>query len=94
MSEYFAPPILPYSFVNAHTFGALIMDDQSKAGGGASTINRFCSSHDFSRGHYYNLKKDGLGPAEIRIGRKIIITDEAAAAWRRKMERLTAEAAA
>lgn len=60
----------------------------------AFTVPEFCRVHNLSTSGYYELKKEGLTPKEIRLGRKVIITTEAAANWRRKMEDLTAEAAA
>ena len=68
------------------------MDDQSKDRRQAHTIDEFCENNRISRSAYYNLKKDGLGPREMRCGRKPIITPEAEDDWRRMMERLTAEA--
>jgi hypothetical protein len=51
----------------------------------AFTIQEFCDAHRISRSRYFELKKLGLGPAEKRVlNNKIIITQEAAAAWRRK----------
>ena len=34
----------------------------------AYTIREFCDAHRFSRSHYYNLKRRGLGPDETRLG--------------------------
>jgi hypothetical protein len=48
------------------------------------TIDEFAFAHGFSRAHYYNLKKRGLGPDETRLIKKIIITDEAGARWRKR----------
>ena len=59
----------------------------------AFTIPQFCHSHRMSRSEYYALKKRNLTPAEIRLGRKVIISGEAAERWRRRMEKLTAEGA-
>jgi hypothetical protein len=52
----------------------------------AFTIAEFCDSHRFSRSHYYNLKRLGLGPDESDVGGVIIITVESAARWRRQQE--------
>ena len=68
------------------------MDDQSKGSRQASTIDEFCENNRIGRSTYYNLRKDGLGPREMRCGRKGIITPEAEDDWRRMMERRTAEA--
>jgi hypothetical protein len=39
--------------------------------------------HGISWGHYFNLRKRGEAPDEMRAGRRVIITPEAAVAWRR-----------
>jgi hypothetical protein len=60
----------------------------------AFSINEFCARHGpISRSYYYKLKEAGLGPREIRIGARVLISKEAAAAWRRERE-TTTEAAA
>jgi len=56
------------------------------AGADAASISRFCARHDISRATYYNLRQAGLGPREMRIGARVLITAEAAAAWRRERE--------
>ena len=52
----------------------------------AYTIAEFCESHRISRSKLYQLWHAGTGPAFKNIGRKKIITTEAAAAWRRQGE--------
>ena len=53
----------------------------------ALTVTEFCALHGISDvARYYRLRRDGLGPVEIRIGRTIRISREAAAAWRRARE--------
>jgi hypothetical protein len=52
----------------------------------AFTIRQFCESHNISHSGYYELKKLDLGPTEMKIGRKKLISQEAAAEWRRRME--------
>jgi predicted DNA-binding transcriptional regulator AlpA len=56
----------------------------------AFSIPEFCRRHGFSRGTFYNLKKLGQGPRETHIGKRIIITREAAAVWLRKQEQKSA----
>jgi hypothetical protein len=56
------------------------------------TIAEWCSARRISRSSYYNLKRAGLGPAELRIGVKVTITPEADAAWRKQMQTRTADA--
>jgi hypothetical protein len=48
----------------------------------AASIEMFCRKHGISVAYYYELRKDGLAPREVTIGRRILITREDAAAWR------------
>jgi hypothetical protein len=48
----------------------------------AFTIPEFCEAHRISRAHYYVIKKAGLGPREMRVLNRVIITVEAARDWR------------
>ncbi|MCC7203113.1 MAG: hypothetical protein IT393_10700 [Nitrospirae bacterium] len=52
----------------------------------AFTISDFCESHKISRAFFYQLVKAGKGPLIIRLGSKRLVTKEAAAEWRRKLE--------
>jgi len=51
------------------------------------TIPEFCSTHgDISRQFLHKLIKDGKGPRLMKVGRRTLITAEAAADWRKQME--------
>jgi hypothetical protein len=51
------------------------------------TIKEFCTRHHISRGKYFDLRKAGLGPAEMRLGHALVrITAEADRAWQRARE--------
>lgn len=52
----------------------------------AFTIEEFCRLNGFSRAHYFNLKKDGLGPRTMQVGARRLISKESAAMWRRERE--------
>ena len=52
----------------------------------AHSIKAFCEAHDISRNLFYTLKKQGLAPKMISLGKRRLITEEAATEWRRKME--------
>jgi hypothetical protein len=52
----------------------------------AYSIDEFCKAHGLSRSTYYNLKKLGLGPREMSVLTRKLISDEAAAEWRRERE--------
>jgi hypothetical protein len=59
------------------------MDTQTKV---ANHVDEFCRQHGISRAHFYNLLKRGDGPAILKAGRRTLISAEAAAEWRRRME--------
>lgn len=59
----------------------------------AATVDEFCHAHRISRGTFYNLLKVGQGPAVMKVGTRTLVSCEAAAAWRRLMERQTVEVA-
>jgi hypothetical protein len=52
----------------------------------ATGIAAFCESHGISRSTYYNLKALGGAPREMRVGRRVLISEEAAVEWRRLKE--------
>lgn len=52
----------------------------------AYNIREFCEAHRISESMYYKLRAEGLGPREARALSKVIITQEAAADWRRQRE--------
>jgi predicted DNA-binding transcriptional regulator AlpA len=52
----------------------------------ATSIVEFTKSHGISRATFYNLKKRGLAPKTLLVGRRRLVSAEAAAAWRRAME--------
>ena len=52
----------------------------------AFTVAEFCTAHGISRSLYYELKRAGLGPVEMRLRNRRAISVEAAAAWRKARE--------
>jgi hypothetical protein len=56
---------------------------------GAVSIPAFCKAHGISCAHFYNLRKRGLAPRTLVAGRRRLVSDESAAAWRKSMEQLT-----
>lgn len=56
-----------------------------------STVAEFCADHRIGRTLLYQLIKDGKGPALMKVGRRTLISAEAAADWRKRMENNTAE---
>jgi len=51
------------------------------------SVPEFCHSHGISRGMFYKLLGEGRGPKAVKIGRRTLISSEAAEEWRRRMER-------
>lgn len=55
------------------------------------TVPEFCAEHGgISKVFFYSLIKQGKGPRLMKVGRRTLITAEAAAEWRQRMERETA----
>lgn len=52
----------------------------------AYTIEEFAQAHRICRATVYNLIKAGSGPRTMKVGARTLITMEAAAEWRRRME--------
>ena len=59
------------------------METQTKL---AFSIPQFCAAHGISRPFYYSLKAQGIAPREMRMGTRVLISQEAAAEWRRERE--------
>jgi hypothetical protein len=55
----------------------------------AATVPEFCESHRISRALFYILQREGTGPRVMRVRRRTLITADAAADWRRRMEQAT-----
>ena len=51
------------------------------------SVAGFCHQHGISRGTFYKLLNEGRGPKAVKIGRRTLISSEAAQEWRRRMER-------
>jgi hypothetical protein len=58
--------------------------------GDAHTRLSFCTSNKISESLYHELKRQGKGPREIELNKRIIITEEAERDWRREREAETA----
>lgn len=53
------------------------------------TVDGFCQAHHIARSYFNALRNQGLGPVVYKLGRRIFISGEAAAQWRRRMEAKT-----
>jgi hypothetical protein len=52
----------------------------------AYSIPEFCNANRISEGYYFKLRARGEAPDEMRIGRRVIVTAEALAKWRKERE--------
>jgi len=52
----------------------------------AYSIPLFCARHGISERFYFKLKAAGCGPAEMRLGNRMLISREAAVRWRAEHE--------
>jgi len=57
-----------------------------QAGRGAYSIAEFCVAHRISRSKFYQLVKQGLAPRMMCIGKRRLVSVEAAIDWRRERE--------
>ena len=60
----------------------------------AMSIREFCALHGISDDMFYKMKRDGWGPATMKVGSRTLISVEAAAEWRREREEAAAAEAA
>lgn len=58
----------------------------------AFTVDEFCAAHGISPSFFYKLTTQGNGPRLMKLGYKTLVSAEAAAEWRTKMEAQTAQA--
>jgi predicted DNA-binding transcriptional regulator AlpA len=56
----------------------------------AFSIPEFCQRHCISRSAFYKARDAGTGPRLMRLGKKVLISKEAAAEWRRAREQAEA----
>jgi hypothetical protein len=52
----------------------------------AHSFPEFCRAHSLSIAFGYALLKRGEGPTIMKVGRRTLVSVEAAAEWRRRME--------
>jgi predicted DNA-binding transcriptional regulator AlpA len=58
------------------------------------SVRDFCKAHAISRAFFYKLHAEGKAPPICKLGSRTLISAEAAAEWRRDLERGCARAAA
>lgn len=55
------------------------------------SVSEFCRTHGISRAFFYRLAKEGRGPKTAKVGRRTLISQEAATEWRRGLEERAGE---
>lgn len=56
------------------------------------TLAQFMDLHNVSRSNFYRLQRAGKAPRLMRVGRRVLVSAEAAAEWRKRIEDETAAA--
>lgn len=51
----------------------------------------FCAAHGISRSFFYRLLAEGRGPRLMKLGRRTLVSAEAAAEWRERMEAMNGD---
>jgi hypothetical protein len=64
----------------------MIRVDAADADADAYSVAEFCMRHRISTQMFYKLRSQGLMPLTFRVGTRVLISREAAAAWRRARE--------
>ena len=62
------------------------MENSSKS---MMTVPEFCRDNAISRSLFYKLRQRNIGPDVIKLGRRTLISAEAAQEWRRRMQKLS-----
>jgi len=57
------------------------------------SVADFCADNGISRSLFYRLVQEGRGPRLTKVGRRTLISSDAAAEWRARLERDTEQAA-
>ena len=53
----------------------------------AFSVTEFCARHGICRSLFYTLLREGKGPTIMHVGKRRLVSIEAEAEWRKKMER-------
>jgi hypothetical protein len=70
---------------------AIAVTEQASGGADALTVDEFCSRHGISRRLFYDLQKQGRGPRIMKVNSRTLVSREAAAEWRRRVEAQTTQ---
>jgi len=52
----------------------------------AFSINEFCLTHGVCRATFNNWRRQGIAPATMKVGFRVLIGREAISEWRRRFE--------
>jgi len=52
----------------------------------AQSVNDFCKANSISRSMFYKLRRQGEAPRIMKVGRRTLVTAEAAQEWRIQRE--------
>jgi hypothetical protein len=72
--------------MNSTATKALFGATEAEVPRAAYTIPEFCTAHRISQAMYFKLRAAGFGPREMRAGRRVTVSLEAAVQWRRARE--------
>jgi predicted DNA-binding transcriptional regulator AlpA len=64
------------------THGAMSMATNNPA----QSVADFCKSFGISRSFFYKLQRAGKAPRVMKIGRRTLVSAEAASEWQKQME--------
>lgn len=53
------------------------------------SVDQFCKAHNISRAKFYQMLKNGTGPLIMKIGKRTLISNEAAQKWRAEIEAIS-----
>ena len=59
-----------------------------------SSVQQFCADHSLSRSFFYKLCQQGKGPRLTKLGARTLVSMEAAAEWRARMEAASSQGVA
>jgi excisionase family DNA binding protein len=63
-----------------------------KVARGAYSVEEFCAAHGFTKPTFYALLEKGEAPHIMRVGRRVLISVEAAKEWRQSRTAATKQA--
>lgn len=53
------------------------------------SVDQFCKIHNISRAKFYQMLKEGTAPRIMKVGKRTLISNEAAQKWRSDIEALS-----